>query len=811
MAFPATLLAQITGKVTDTENNTMAYVSVVLENTYVGTSTNVDGVYNLNINKLGKYVIVFKRLGYKTVRLPLNIDHLPYQKNIVLEEDNVEIEEIIINNTENPADRIMRKAIAASDVNSAKNDKYYADYYSRGNIKITDLPKIIKNKNDPQVKELADTANSGYLYLSETFSKIAFQKPNKLYENVIASKISGDDRGYSYNTAVGSNFDFYGDYIDFQTAIISPLADIAFSYYTYRLESSFESDNKTIHKIKVIAKRDKEPVVEGFIYIVDESYEIYAVDFNIKGYRINQPLINNLKLTQHYVYNQNDDRWVKSSQFIDFKAGFLGLEFKGSFSSNFNNYRFVKEFDKNTFGKVIVNIEKEANQKDSTYWITNRPIPLLNAEIKDYLKKDSIQNVRSRPAYIDSVDQANNKFELFDVFSGYTYRNTPSNQSIRYSGLINISSVNFNPVQGWNMGVGLNASQGESNQGKQSTFQTLLRYGLADEKFRINGLFRHRFNTSNYATIELSGGSDVFQYNGNNPIHSFVNMISSLLQKRNYIKLYESNYAKINYSQIIGAGITINSSLSYQNRKSLFNNTNYSFAKTDRIYLSNNPLLPHNYTAETFSSHSLFKFHVGAMINFGEKYIQRPNQKIKINNDKYPTVKIHYTQAFGSSIADYNYSILEANVTQSITMGNKGTFEYNLTAGKLFNAAQIAFMDYKHFNGNEIIAIVSKPYIESFLLLPYYDYSTKEAYFESHLAHNFKGFIMNKIPLISRLQWHLNIGHNFLATNKSQYQEFTAGFSNIGWGKYRLFKVNYVRSYRNNGQIDNGVVLGLNF
>ena len=42
------------------------------------------------------------------------------------------------------------------------------------------------------------------MYLSETVSKITFQKPDKLKETIIASKVSGNDNGFSFNTALNT-------------------------------------------------------------------------------------------------------------------------------------------------------------------------------------------------------------------------------------------------------------------------------------------------------------------------------------------------------------------------------------------------------------------------------------------------------------------------------------------------------------------------------------------------------------------------------------------------------------------------------
>ena len=74
------------------------------------------------------------------------------------------------------------------------------------------------------------------------------------------------------------------NYLPFQINVVSPIADNAFNYYKYKFEGSFFTENnQQINKIKVTPRRESEPVVEGYIYIVDDTYAIYASDLSIKG------------------------------------------------------------------------------------------------------------------------------------------------------------------------------------------------------------------------------------------------------------------------------------------------------------------------------------------------------------------------------------------------------------------------------------------------------------------------------------------------------------------------------------------------
>jgi hypothetical protein len=70
---------------------------------------------------------------------------------------------------------------------------------------------------------------------------------------------------------------------------------------------------------------------------------------------------------------------------------------------------------------------------------------------------------------------------------------------------------------------------------------------------------------------------------------------------------------------------------------------------------------------------------------------------------------------------------------------------------------------------------------------------------------------MNKIPLLNKLQSKLVLGFKNLAVpERSPYQEFSVGLSNLGFGKFKILRIDYVSTYQNGYQGD-GVMFGLNF
>jgi hypothetical protein len=809
LAFSISTFAQIKGKITDSSGGALPSVNVYIENTYTGTSSNELGFYELNIKSTGKYTVVFQYLGFKTQKSAINVDKLPYTLNVTLAEENISVAEVLISNQENPANAIIKSAIASKKENSKMTDKFTADFYSRGIFRIKDAPKKILGQTVDE-DGILDSTGTGIMYLSETVSKITFQKPDKLKENIIASKISGNDSGFSYNTAMNTNYDFYENYIDFNINMISPIADNAFNYYKYKIEGTFLDDNNnTINKIKVIPRRDSEPVFEGYIYIIEDTWAIYAVDLDIKGYRMQVPILETMNLTQNFSYNSNSKIWSKSLQTLDFNAGLFGIGFTGKFTHAFSNYEFKEAFEKKTFTREVVAIDKEANKKDDSFWNAFRPVPLTEEESKDYIKKDSIQTLKKSQTYLDSVDLKNNRFKIFDLISGYSYNNSFKNWSARYDGILQLPG--YNTVQGWNLNTGFSYTKRNPDERTYTSVGIKLNYGIAEDRLRASAYFSTRINNQTNSFFSVAAGNEIVQFNQAPAIPEILNIGSTLLFKENYAKLYDKTFARVSYQQEVVNGLTVFGNAEYSRRKSLSNNTDYVLIKNDKEFTSNNPLFP-ELDVPIFETHRLAKASITARYNFAQEYITRPDGKMNLGNDKYPTILASYEKAFAGSEKNFEYDAIYARLTYDLKLGNKGELGSNFKAGKFFGAEGISFADYKHFNGNQTRVGMSEHYVNVFNLLPYYTKSTNDSYLEFHTEYNDKGFIMNKIPLLNLLKTNLVLGfHSLGVPDTKPYSEFSVGLDNLGFGKFKLLRLDYVRSYNGSGYAGDGIIFGLKF
>ena len=802
--------AQLKGSITDVDNKPIPYVNIYIENSYTGTTSNDNGDYVLALSKPGTYTIVFQFLGYQTQTSSIDIKQFPYKLNITLLEENISLNEVVIDANENPANRIVRAAIKNRKSQLGKINSFSADFYSKGLIRIDSLPEKFMGREIKADFGL-DSTRSGIIYLSETISKIKYQKPDKLTEKVIASKVSGDSNGFSFNSALDVDYNFYNNTVEINSAIISPISDYAFKYYRYKLEGVFYDDRgNLINKIKVIPRRENDPVFSGSIYIVEDQWALFGLELRVNGSQIQIPIADSITIKQNLSYDEKENHWIIRSQTIGFKFGFLGFNGDGGFVANYSNYTLNPTFEKDEFSNEILAFEGEANKKDSTYWNTLRPVPLTEEEFKDYIKKDSIQARKASKIYRDSVDLENNKFKFGNLLSGYSYDQSFENKSLSISSPF--SGINLNTVQGYNSNLKLNYTKRYDEFKKYLSINGLLNYSFGTEKMRGRLGARYKFNNTDVLTVGLSAGIDVTQYNAQNPISNLVNSISTLFFEDNYMKLYESRFIKARYSQQLFNGFRMNSTLSFEDRRALFNNSKYTAVEGDNpTYTSNNPLDPLNYNTAPFENHKIIKFKLNGSIRFGQKYLSYPGSKINISNPKYPKLNFRFEKGMSASNSDYNFEHLSINLNQSLGLENKGTLQYALVAGTFFNNSKLAFMDFKHFDANQTHINLKSDYLTTFKNVAYYDFSTSENYIEYHLEHNFNGFILGKIPLINKLNYNLIVGlHGFATKDQKPYKEFSLGIDNIGWGKFRLLRVDYIRSYKSEF-VNDAFLLGINF
>ena len=806
----------ISGTVTNTQDEALPDVNIYIEGSFIGTTSNAEGKYELKLKQANeKFTLVFQYLGFKTEKIELKDVDKNHQLNVVLAEEVTSLDDVIVNANENPALKIIREAINHRKQNKNKIEAFAADFYSRSLWKAENIPEKILGMEVGDFDGTLDSTRSGIIYLSETVSKIYYQSPDRFREEITASKVSGNDNGFSWNNAEDFNVSFYNNTISFNIEMISPIADYAFNYYNYQLEGVFyDSNGFLINKVEVIPKRKKDKVFSGYIYIVEDSWEIFGVDLHTTGEATQIPPLETVQFQQEFAYDAEQEIWLSLSKGFNFTWKILGMSGNGKFLGFYKNYDLQPSAEKLRFTNEIVYYEKDANKRDSVFWERTRPIPLTEIEQNDYIRKDSIQELRKSKTYLDSVDQVKNKFKILSPITGYTWDNSYKNRSFIYEGF-SFRNLHYNNVQGWNLNTSFTYRQkDEDNSFKKFwDLSATANYGFSEEKLRGSLNYRHKFNNFKDTYLRVSAGSEAIQINSTNPISPLVNTIAATFFERSFMKMYERNFAEAYFADEVTNGIRAFASFAFEDRNALNNATDSRiWVNNPDGFTSNHPLFPDQLGESLFENHNIFIAKVGATFRFGQKYINRPDGKFNIPNNDYPRFSLVYEKGFGSSFSNYNFDMLRSSIQQNLNLANLGVFNYQINTGWINNNNErISFLDFKHFNGNQTYVESSNSYIGRFLLMDYYAFSTQHSYAEMHVEHQFKGLILNRIPLVNQLNYNLVIGGKSLFTQeKKPYYELHAGFENLGFGKFRFLRLDYVQSFHG-GKTQSGIMLGLQF
>ena len=263
------------------------------------------------------------------------------------------------------------------------------------------------------------------------------------------------------------------------------------------------------------------------------------------------------------------------------------------------------------------------------------------------------------------------------------------------------------------------------------------------------------------------------------------------------MKIFEKDFAKISFSQEIQNGVYFSTSLEYAGRKPLFNSTNYYFSNfwNKKPYSSNDPVDKNNFTKATFKSHKIATFNIGATFIFDQKYASIKGNKLNLENSKFPSLDINYRKRFGAIKHKLNSDLFTTNIRQKFATRSYGNFTYHLRGGFFLKEKNLAFMDNLQPNGNQLFFPIDHE-LNSFNLLRYYRFFTNNKTAEAHFEQNFKGTILNKIPVINQLNFNLVVGAKCLVMDTiSPYTEYSIGLENIGFGKWSVFRFDYVNSF----------------
>lgn len=794
LLLPCWVYSQLQGQIYDENNQALSYVSIYIDGTTNGTTSNESGYYELKLSP-GEYIVVYQFVGYASVKEKVVIEEALVEVDVHLSPTKYILEQAEVTATaEDPAYAVIRQAIKKRTYYKDQLSSFSCQSYIKGLYRFIDAPEKVMGFEIGDMGGVLDSTRQGIFYLSESISKYYYNKPQEK-EIMISSKVSGNDQGFSFNRAGLTEYNFYENTINIEREMVSPIASYALQYYKYRLDGIFYDEaGRLINKIKVIPKNKVKPIFQGYIFIVEDEWNIHSVDLIATSEALKIPAIDSLGINQIYVPIQDSDKWVILNQVIKIDFSVFGFRGKGGFTGVFSNYELDPEFDEGFFDADLFVAQDSSNRRDEIYWDDSRPIPLTEEEGRDYIKKDSLKEIWNSKIFKDSIDAISNKFKPINVLFGYNY--SKSYERFFYEFKSPISTVQYNPIQGYNFDLDFFIWRTKDDYATSEwSINPKLQYGFSDKRLRGGIGFNKKFNSINFSKIEIKIADEVTQYNDNLPISKTISTLYSLLGKKNYMKLYGRRFANVGYSRELFRGFTPKVNVSYAHRYPLSNTTEHSWFKKEELFQDNHPQI---YDSENrlirLEEHQALTYDLSFKYRPGQKYSRYPDRKWAHPN-KWPVIVAGLSggvNVLGSDVAFLNVTL---KIDDDFNLGTVGKSFVSLKGGTFLNAKEVSIVDYFHFGGNQTFIYAPDKILNSFYNLPYYQYSTKDDFVEFHWNHDFKGYLTDRIPVFKKLGWTASTGLSVLKVDgRDPYIEWNVGLNNLGFGVFRLFRLNGVWS-----------------
>ena len=859
----------IRGKVSGPDGAGLPFANVSVRGAATSAGSNEQGQYQLRL-AAGSYQLVFQYVGYKprveSVRVPAGDSTLTL--NVALAPESFSLAEITVRGTDrDPAYAIIQHAQQWRAYHQREVAAFRARIYIKSLGRLSETPSKIFGlvKVGPDLKP-------GIFYLSESLSEIAFTQPDVVKERMLSSRVSGDSHGISFNRAsAGRGLSFYNNLVKSgfsERGFVSPIAANALAFYQYELVGSSQQNGELVHKIRVIPRRRADPVFAGFIYVVDGSWRLQAVDLRLtKAAQLDY--VDDLHIEQLFAPAPGAPwAWIIQSQKL--AVGFSAFGFKGTgfITAVFSDYsrvvptypapppaatattaaappvtapvttkeltrqikrekpdlrglsqqvrRRVKQARRDSLrndpiaqmkkGEVQL-VEKGVNERDTAYWTQVRPVPLTEEEQTDYHKKDSSEVVRKSRPYQDSLDRKRNELGAGKLLlTGYTYSNTFAKRTLAVQPIFN--ELQYNTVEGYVLNA--QATYTQRTEDRRSIALTpALRYGFSNHQLQPSLALTWQTHPQQLSQLGLVAGRTIENFDRNSQLTPFINSVYSLLANRNYAKLYRREGAEIGYLWEPLNGLTVRGAASYFRRTELFNTASYLWHDVPgRAFTPNQPVAeeaPDQATAFGRSNAAV----LGLNLTYrpGQRYVLRPDIKFNLGSTKWPVFNAQARLAVPHLLgADVRYLLLQGSVRYAHQFGLLGTSTIQLVGGGFVGKQEgLTFADYRHFSGNRTLLAAD---FAQFQLLDYYQYSTRAGYFEGHFNHHFNGFLFNKVPVLRALKWQEVVSVNYLHTSQlGNYLELGTGIEHV----FKVLRVDFYTGLQRGQHTNNGFRVGLGF
>lgn len=730
---------KVYGKVVNRQLEPLAFASIEIKEFKYGTTTKEDGTYELQLEE-GKYDIVVSMIGYKSTLVTIAVTKNTPQNFILDADESKDLAEVVIKGKiKDRAEEIIRNVIRHKDAIQSAPGAYSCNIYIRATQEDS---FAIRNKKAKRDTSLASGQNLSGMAMAEISLQYDRASAQQVKEKRVGVSRRGNAESLFYLSATEGDFSLYNNLLKLPSVseipFISPVSYSGLLAYRFKTLKTEQKGNQKIYTISIRPRQLSNATVEGEVTIADSSWVILQSKFHLPTYHL--PEYDFFEIEQQYEPVQ-DTAWMITKQLFTYYSKTGKGKRSGRTIAVYKDFELNKKFPKNYFGNEISVTAQEAYQKDSTFWQQTRTAPLTDKEVRFIRYKDSVYAATHTKAYLDSIDARINKVTWKKIlYQGQTLHNHEKEQTWVLPTLFslyqpfNFGGTRINP-QVWysrtfpsrkNIGVFLNLS-----------------YGLRNHD--VNGSFSitRMYNPFNRGFYRISGGKE-FQ---------------SFFAGDAWINTLKRNNVYLNKAIGVGHGLELVNGLF------LYSDLDIAFRRSVKDYKTNPQVdslfgdILENNQAIGFEPYNALYGKLRLQYTPGQRYIREPKEKI-ILGSRWPTFYASWRKGIpGMAKSKVNFDYLEFGIEQRIKLGTAGISSYTIRTGSFPNQKDLRLVDYKFQRQGDPLLFLNPN--EAFQALDS-TFAVFKRFYEAHYVHEFNGVLINKIPLLKRLQLREVAGAGFL-------------------------------------------------
>lgn len=784
---------EIKGQVFDDKNEALPFANIRMKESKKGMTSDLEGKFSFHTNTLPDTMII-SEIGFSLKKIVVNLQN---KDNLIIkiQQESFLLGEAVVTGYRDPGKSLMKKVIAKKSENDI-NQQF--DIVSNSYIKTEiDIMNLGLKRSNSLLSEIVKTYNSfnpdssEYNILPLYFNESYFQEfHGKNLQARAKHKVAEKNLGLPTDQ-LGVKLDRFDVVLNIyngvipilKTSFINPVSNIGLSYYHYEILDTLAYTPHREFIIEFKPKSNNENTFAGTFWIEEDSYALKKLAMKTSA-GMNLNFINSLAFEQVFekeVTLSGKEVWAlkNDKQVIDFDSSLelIGIPMKED--TTLKKLRLSKSIVYDNYQIDVKNTNTE-NFRES--------FPKLESKIETFdnsMRFDTL-SLRENAIYDATTSLLSNK----------RYKRTTGLINAMASGVLDINNkfrfgpysslISANRIEGIRNRVSFWTLEGVS---KQWNFNGMIAYGWRDQLLKGGLGVKYVPSTDPYRKTEVFFRRD---YDNTTEVTEEIDKdnVFTLASRKN-IPNYQVLNQQVKISQELDLNHDISTKLAFELR-TLTPTFDFTLPKLGEQFTPNNV---------SSSSISVSEFSLNLRYAHNERTRIYNYDKFRLYST-YPVLNLFLTQGVKvSSSTPFSYTKLQIGVAQNINIAPKGSFNYNIKAGKVFGTVPYLLMHVPHGNPNYIYSKYA------FNNMNPYEF-VADRFVSAQLRYSMGGLIFDKIPLIKKLNWRERFIGNFfwgdmssnnldynkqlkspsIATGKVPYAEVGAGIENI----FNLFSIDAV-------------------